>query len=299
MKNRIFAHLVLSLLFVACSSSPDKPDVPLWIHGPARAVDNGYIVYVAKADARTSDRAQFKAEGLALEDLANECSLIPKGARIEDRYVDNVDKNNVNAYVKIGLEFQVCETAKKTVQPEEIKNLASLPFSEQLRKYQELTETGEMPSGSDLVEVTPPEQYASAPVHGPGYDDNIHFFVTRQYVAYQKQIVIFAPPTAYAPGSSENQKFVTAVSPSVQEIHTTEQANPALLNHPTTWSTLTGRPQVSRPQSLASAKRHQIAKPMRVIPNPSHGYHSEGVSKPHQGGGHGKKRKRRREEQEN
>ena len=236
--------------------------------------------------------------------MANECSFIPKGTRIEDRYVESVDKNSFNAYVKIGLEFQICDSAKKTVQPEEIKNLASLPFSEQLRKYQELAETGEIPTGSELVEVVPPTEYASPPTHGSGYDDNVHFFVTRQYVAYQKQIVIFAPFSAFAPGSADNERFVTALSPSVQQIRMTETEHPTLLSQATTWSTLKGRPSLARPLSLTSSNRHQISsqpqRPQRMMRNPNRSPHPQkggnGRGNPY---GHGKKRKRKYQDQEN
>ena len=48
---------------------------------------------------------------------------------------------------------------------------------------------------SEVAMVEPPADYAAAPAHQAGYDDNVHFFVTRQYVAYQKQIVILSPPS--------------------------------------------------------------------------------------------------------
>src|SRR6202042_1536036 len=110
---------------------------------PTRTVDNGYIVYVGAVEDISSERAQFKAEGLALEDLANECSMIPKGTRIEDRYMAKGDHDST-AYVKLALEFQECDQARHAVNPDDIRKVANVAFTDQLKKYQDLEATGEM-----------------------------------------------------------------------------------------------------------------------------------------------------------
>jgi hypothetical protein len=101
--------LISTILLTACSSAPKAPE---WTQHPTREVDGGYIVYIGVGEASNPERAQFKAEGQALEDLANECTMIPKGTRIEDRFVEKNDHFS-KAYVKLALEFQECEQASR------------------------------------------------------------------------------------------------------------------------------------------------------------------------------------------
>ncbi len=245
----------------SCAQAPVVSEVPSWIHQPARSVDSGYLVYVAKASSGSVDRAQFKAEGLALEDLANECSIIPKGTRIEDRYSEEIEKGIFYSYIKIGLEFQICESAKKSLQPKDIQELASQAFTEQLRKYQELIETGELPNVANLAEVTPPEQFAPPPERAATDDESSYVLATRQYVAYQKQIVVLSGPNAFAPNSLENQKFITAVSPSIQVISSSELKNPIFHTGSIVWSNFPNHSRIIRPPNLNGVSRHEMQRP--------------------------------------
>ena len=77
------AALVLFALG-GCATAPTLPD---WTSEPARVVDNGYIVYTGSGLESDPNTAQFVAEGTAIQDLANECSFVPKGARVEDHFV--------------------------------------------------------------------------------------------------------------------------------------------------------------------------------------------------------------------
>lgn len=268
-KALIVQAIIATLVVTACSSAPTKK-APDWIQQPTRTVDNGYIVYVGSMGAATSEKAQFKAEGQALEDLANECSMIPTGTRIEDRYTET-EKYGVTAFVKVGLEFQLCERAKKTLQPADIKQLASLQFTEQLKRYQDLVETGEMADQREDVEIQPPEQLQPAP-DSNGMTASTHFIVLRQYVAYQKQIVVLSPPTAYASTSKESQNFATAVQPSTQKLAQLEEQNPTFKSNPTPWSRLQDRPKMARPESLVRhpPERRSLKAPIPVQMGPSH-----------------------------
>jgi hypothetical protein len=240
---------ILPLIFLLGCHSEPKRTGPDWVYEPTRIVDNGYIVYVGKGQFSYEDRAQFKAEGLALEDLANECSLIPKGTRIEDRYSEQLEKETVT-YVKIGVEFQECIDAQKTVDPIAIKKIASVNFAEQLKKYQDLEETGEMPEKTEGYEVLPMADVPPAPAQNPNWSSSVHFYAVRQYVAYQKEVVILSPPTAYAPQSVETQHFVSAVQPATNQLQVMEQKDPSLKSQPKTWSQIQDRPKVQRPQNL-------------------------------------------------
>src|SRR5947209_3047805 len=59
---------------------------PGWVHQAARTVEGGYIVYLGEVEDQAPERARFKAEAAAIQDLANECSFAPKGARVEDHF---------------------------------------------------------------------------------------------------------------------------------------------------------------------------------------------------------------------
>ncbi|HWU44166.1 MAG TPA: hypothetical protein VN132_12030 [Bdellovibrio sp.] len=288
MQFKIIAWIVFSLCLVECSSTPVKQG-PSWIHEPTRIVDNGYIVYVESAVAKDNDKATFKAEGLALSDLANECSFIPKGTRIEDRYFLDENSSGENkekvAYVKLAVEFQECDLAQKTIQPDEIKKIASTSFTQQLKRYQDYEETGEVPSRSEVAQLEPLQEIPPAPAQQPSWNSDIHYYAVRQYVVYQKEVVVLSPPTAYAPASPESQTFVRGISPAVTQVNTAQAQNANLKTNPTPWSRLANQPRVERPHILRSEQArslredHHFNKYMKSPPpmqNPSpkkHGRH--------------------------
>jgi hypothetical protein len=276
-------HVKLSLLtlwLTACASAPKAPE---WTHAGTRVVDNGFIVYAGQAEGNQPERAQFKAEGQALEDLANECSLIPKGTRVEDRYLEH-QEHIVIAYVKVAVEFQECDEGRHANSPEQIQKVASLPFTQQLKRYQDLSETGEMPAvGDNQVEL--PQEIAAAPARDPRWDETTHFYVTRQYVAYEKEVVVLAPPNTYAPGTPAANQFATVVRPSAEQIARNEEQNPQLRKQ--AWSKLPNHPVIQRPTALTPRKfrtsTHSIRPPS--IPR-----------EPHANKQPGKRRRRRRKD---
>ncbi|MGZ3726121.1 MAG: hypothetical protein ACXWQQ_09975 [Pseudobdellovibrio sp.] len=250
MLYRILIPVAL-LFLLGCSSSSTKP-APEWVASPTRLVDNGYIVYVGRGEGMALERAQFKAEGQALEDLANECSMIPKGTRIEDRYSDKTG-NVTTAYAKIGVEFQECEEMKKSIRPEDIRKNANAAFVEQLKRYQDLSETGELVSSADSKELAIPENYTEPPPQAKGMSDSVHFYLTRQYVVYQKEVVVLTPPQAFAPTSPESKNFVTHIEPVVKGLAVQEASLPELRNQPTAWSRIIDKPHIERPGVLTAA----------------------------------------------
>ncbi len=243
--------LAFGVLLSSCASQP-KQEGPDWMHQPTRTVDNGYIVYVGSGQSRDTLKAQFKAEGMALEDLANECSFIPKGARLEDRFVQQGTNEHV-AYVKIAVEFQECAQSQKTLEPSEITKLANVSFTEQLRRYQDLEETGELPQKSEYAALEMPAEVPPPPVASAGMSPAVHFTVMRQYVAYQKETVILASPTAYPINSPQASHFVSAIQPAVGQIHQIGAQNPSFEKNPQPWSKVTDRPRALRPAALAPA----------------------------------------------
>ena len=276
-------------LQVGCSSEPLLPPSPGWVSQPTRTVDNGYIVYVGESEASTQSRAQLQAEGVALEDLANECSMVPKGTRVEDRYHVR-GKTGSHVFVKIAVEFQECNEASKSVDPLLIRQIANIQFTEQLKKYQDLEETGDMPDSAAVASITTPSDVPAAPSQG-GMSASIHYYAVRQYVAYQKEVVILSPPTAYQPASVESAHFVTQVQPAVTQVASYQTQDPALKSNPQAWSKLPDRPHMERPAALAprNARRGTALR----ISNPPDARNSLHVQDKNAGRSRPQKRRRR------
>lgn len=261
---------VMFLLLCSCSQTPSKPPPPQdpeWITGPARIVEGGYIVYVGTAEDSSLEKAKLKAQGQALEDLANECSLIPKGTRVEDRFSKQPNYLH-QSFVKIGVEFQLCEKAKNANSPDSIRQIANATFTEELKKYQDFMETGELSSAKN--EVQPPEEWMqeadSASAGASGFRDStttsarvenvqVQYFVTRQTIVYQKQIVVLSPPQYFAPGSPETAGFTRNLQTQNQNLTQIIAQNPSLPKSPTPWSRIPDKPVLQRPINLTPGYR--------------------------------------------
>ena len=236
MKHSNIRILVLVLLFWlgGCASKPTAPAEPAWVHQPSRTMDSGYIVYVGVGEDASLERAIFQAESVAIGDLANECSLIPKGARIEDRFIQSTPRGTL-VYAKIGITFEECEEARKAVQPEDIVKFANVSMTEQMKKYQELyyekdesADTTKVAQGEDN---TLPEAPAPVVIH-----DSRDLFIARQRIVYWKQDVILAPPGTYVRTAPAYTVFVSRLTPVTTQVHQFEQANPTVRAAPMTWS---------------------------------------------------------------
>ena len=209
MKQNLFIGVACALGVVACSSKPAAPEgaaLPEWARQPTRIVDNGYIVYVESDEDAVKDRARMKAEGLALQDIANECTFVPKGARIEDRF--DVKTGPVHqSYAKIGLEMQTCEEAKKAGSPEAIRKLADAPMTEEIARYREATAQAvaqpDEPSAPTEASREAGPMPTAAPGSAPVAPSTREYFVAREQIVYVKQSIILAPPTAYPAGAPQ------------------------------------------------------------------------------------------------
>lgn len=267
--------LVLAFFLFSCGSTPSneasgtqegerKP--PSWIKQPARTVDGGYIVYVGVGEDHSTERSHFKAEAMALQDLSNECSFAPKGTRIEDHF-DETEYGIHKSYAKVAVEFQECEAAKSAVTPEEIRSLASTPFAEQVKKYQELIDNPE-PQEAAPLEVVENESEGGNPVakSSPSskvvvINDAPTFFIYRQQVAYVKQDVILAPPAQYPHGEPQSIQPIQTVAMTGTSIRQFETANPELRTGSQTFSN--SRPNWSSHQPTAL---RQGPAPGTVVP---------------------------------
>jgi hypothetical protein len=310
--GHIFCLLALAVFGVfGCSSGPQAPDndhPPAWTQQSTRTVDNGYIVYVGKGEDRSLDKSRFKGEAMGLQDLVNECSLPPKGARVEDHFDQDVGILH-RSYVKVAVEFQLCEGAKQAVTPEQIRTLANAQMSEEVKKYQDLYDEPEdeempqallasntngtgTPSGSSSGGGTTVYRSAS-PIFvssGPQY------YVVSQQVAYVKQTVILAPPTQYPPTAPATTQPVAVIVPQQRALSEYAANNPAIKSSPQAFST--ARPNWS--QHSAEALRQPIAqRPSSARRNASQAtphVNRQGNSKSSGSGQSKPKRRRKREE---
>jgi hypothetical protein len=238
--------LLASILLSACSSTPKEP---FWIHQPARTVDNGYIVYVGTGEDIALERATFKAESVAIGDLVNECTLAPKGARLEDHF-DEVINGVHHSYAKLGIVFEECEEAKNAIQPDQIRKLANVALTQQLKKYQDLyLEKPTMVADNSDLEKNPGGSVSASP-QPVVIRDNSDYFVWREQLAYSKQVVILAPPAAYPPSAPQTTQFVAQTTQNTQAVHMYAQANPALKTAPTTWSSVQRDPNFHPPTNV-------------------------------------------------
>lgn len=245
----------LCWLVLGCGSAPrsdgTSTDAPAWTRQAARTVDGGYIVYVGSGRDRSAAGAELLAEGQALTDLAAECSFAPKGARIEDRY-ENPTGILYTAYVKVGVDFDRCEEAKAQIQPEDIRKLASVAMTQEIRRYQDAVneqlheeENGEdegtdlSPQTQEALAQTGPPAYST--FEGPGVPVAVMpavpmFWYWREQVAYEKQVVILAPPAVYAPGTVASRQFTSRITAPSRQIRAFELTHPDLRTSPATYS---------------------------------------------------------------
>lgn len=246
--------LSIGVILGACSSETPRngPD-PSWIRDPARTVDNGYIVYIGTGDDSASDRAAFKAEAQAMQDLANECSFVPKGARLEDRF-QKTEGNLKEAYAKVGVEFQLCEQAKKTLNPDEVRKLANAEMAAEIKRYQEGL------GQQDLKEIAENEAGEEVPMGAapPPLNNDFHYFVVREQIANEKEYVILSPPAAYAPGAPATAQYMTAVQAPTQQVAAYQVAHPEAVKSPQTWSAM--QPKI---RELNRQRDHRYSSPFQ------------------------------------
>jgi hypothetical protein len=263
--------LLILLVLSSCSSTPKEP---AWIRQPARTLDNGYIVYVGTSEDVALERATFKAESVAIGDLVNECTLAPKGARFEDHF-DQVIDGVHHSYAKLGIVFEECEQAKNAIQPDEIRKLANVALTQQLKRYQDLYY--EKPTEDVIVadNASRPSQTSSSPGPQTVYiHDNADFFIWREQVAYSKQVVILAPPTAYPPNAPQTTQFVNQTSQSSQAVKMYSEANPSIKTTSTTWSSVQRDPNFHPPANIPHTSMRSSGN------HPPMGGYNRGASNP-------------------
>ena len=291
----------LKLLFITavivasggCSSSPpenDASNVPAWAKQASRTVDAGYIVYVGVGEDHAPERASFKAEAAAVEDLANECSFVPKGARTEDRYDQKIGTLH-RAFAKVAINFQDCEEAKSSTTPEAIRKLASVQYTEELKRYQDLVDHPEDPNEEEETEVVQNGTTTNnSGVNGAVYNryppvyvvgSPTQFYVVRQQVVYMKQDVILSPPAAYPPQAPQTLALTQHITAASTQVHNYAVANPQIAKSPQSYSNY-----------KQQARSQQFNKSMNRGGNRNQNAKGSNSGKSRSGGGSGRRRRR-------
>lgn len=225
------------LLMTACASLPfNSSGRPDWAQSPARIVDAGAILHTGHGLNANEALATEAAQGQALQDIANECSFVPSSAHVRDRAITQTQTGH-EAWVRIAVDFDSCERAKKATDPEEIRRLAHKEFTEEVRRYQEAQAGHELLSS--LAATTGDEQVENpvAPPPAP-IRDEIHFFAVRQQVVYAKQDVILskAATAKAAESPALGNRMPDAVKTRVSNLTTYEEAHPEFKRSPRSWS---------------------------------------------------------------
>jgi len=251
-------------------------------------VDSGYIVYVGTGEDFTAERAEFKSEASAIQDIANECSFAPKGTRVEDHY-DYFYNGKYQSFSKVAVQFEDCDAAKQTLKPEQIQALANAQMTDQLKHYQELeydmpSATAVATSDSSSESGTNPalDSTLAPPAVNPIMDDG-RFLIVRQQVAYEKEIVILSPLSAYPPGSPQSQTFVAAIRTPMTQIQHYEQVHPGVHTWSKSWSSFERHPSAPLPGSIPRPRAYRGA----IDSGSQHRGRGEGYKNGQNGGRHG------------
>ena len=135
------------------------------------------MIYVGSGEDRDQSSARSKAESFALQNLANDCSLIPEGTSVQPEHFEDTFGIIYRAFSKITISVEKCLEARKAWQASTIRILMNLKLEEQLVRYQKVYD--------------PPEPEEASLLSAPsGIPDVAHFIVVRQQVALTKQTIL-------------------------------------------------------------------------------------------------------------
>src|SRR5581483_11477768 len=110
-----------------CASTPPPapaPARPAWASGPARTEADGKIYFTGIGEDRALPNAKAKAEAFAFQDLADECSFVPKGTSAETGPVDEIGIIE-RAYARVWIDQATCAKARDAKSAAAIQALAA------------------------------------------------------------------------------------------------------------------------------------------------------------------------------
>jgi len=230
------------------------------------------------------ERANFKAEASAIQDLANECSFVPRGARTEDRAEQPIGAIH-RAFAKVAISFQDCEEAKSSNDPETIRKLANVSYAEELKRYQAVVDQPEDTTSDESVAGAGGAIYNRYPPPA-SIDSPVRFYVVRQQVVYMKQDIILSPPQAYPPKAPQTLAITQHLGTFATRVQNFETIHPALKTATQSYSSV--RPSIRSSNHAQRFRANPHGSNPRFNPNPRGGGEPGNPGKP------AKRRRRRR-----
>lgn len=238
-------------IVASCSSGPSpqaaKPQPPAWTQGPPRSLEGDQLAYVGIGEDRDSQNARTKAEAMALQDLANDCSQVPRDARVVD-HDDETVGILYRSYARVAVGVESCQGAKGTRSAEEIKQAAQPGMTAQVARYQQIYDAPEPEEAKPL---------SASPV----LSDPAQLLVVRQRLALAKQAIALSGP---GPGES-------TIAGTERAIADFERAHPEEWNGTQAFSK--GRPNAINHEALAVrdtiAERARLQSRYPAMPIPS------------------------------
>ena len=228
------ASLLIATLITACSSGPrpqEKPNsdsVPAWVRQPTRVLNGANLEYVGIGEDRTEANARFKAEAFALQDLANDCSFVPIGTRIQEDHFDESVGVLHRSFARVSVGVHECQSARAATTRSQIRGLADVRLSTEVDRYQKQYDPPEPVEASPLL--TTPERNISGPI-----PDSALFVVVRQQLALAKEKVIRDPMANMPKNTAKAARMISAFEQSNSKVWTGSVAfsagRPNWLNH--------------------------------------------------------------------
>ena len=239
----------LVLLLSACASNPVPPTGPEWLQNPPRALEAGKITFISMGEDRFGHRARELAEGAALADIVNECSLVPRGTQasmIHEMPEPQGSPHRVLA--KTSVDEKLCGEAKRSASPENIRTLADKALTEKLQKYRDLIGESNEPV-QKLAELAP-------------IKNENELRLLRQRIGIQKQALILAEP-----GSPfEGKRFLGFLQSQINQVAAFEKAHPEELHSSKSWSSTQKKDAVALPDPVLSPTTESVATPSTSKP---------------------------------
>jgi hypothetical protein len=191
--------IVLSALSFSCSSAPapsKSPVAPEWTRQPVRTQTDSTITYVGTGEDRTPENALFKSDAIALQDLENECSLIPKSTTVQTDHFQEQLGVIYRSFSLVTVPVADCDRAKNPLTLEQLHEQANPQLMAGVASYQKSYDAPEKEENSPLTET----QLSS------GITDTPRLFIVRQQVALGQQGFILSNHSASTLGNIAKAK---------------------------------------------------------------------------------------------
>ncbi len=233
--SRAWVCLIGFIGFTSCASNSILSlQNRTWTEQVGRNFEKQNIVMVSLAKAASQNTAKFNAEAQGLEDLANECSFIPKGTHLADQVVLS-EQGQVTVFVKFIVAKTICENAKISIKFQEIWPLVNYGYTEQILKYHAENEKSIVAKGSALGPLQKVELILNSENASIVRDDN-DFFMTRQQISFLKQATLLAGRGLFPEKAFDIEKMQSVLVQKIAAAGEYEKINPALKSSSITWT---------------------------------------------------------------